>query len=152
MGARAKYDRGVASVTSRDTLMISHEDSLRGSVTMITNRTLSGFSRKRIFDAEQCLLRCTMVQFVPSRLNSITQSASSRISWSLLISTSRRDPREAVLMLAPVPPSESAFSTDTAPCLRLVPSGMRSVMWNSHFSWQDLPRILLHCPNQLLTL
>ena len=46
-------------------------------------------------------------------------------------------------MLAPVSLSESAFSTDTAPSLRSVPSGMRSTTWNSDSSRVCLPEF---CP------
>ena len=62
IGVCGKYDKGVASETSRVTLMISHMYSLRVSVTRIKNRTLSGFSRKNILDAERRLLHCSMVQ------------------------------------------------------------------------------------------
>ena len=43
-------------------MMISRMYSLRVSVTRIKNRTLSGFSRKNILDAERRLLHCSMVQ------------------------------------------------------------------------------------------
>ena len=70
-GACAAHIRGIASVTLRDTLMISRVDTLHGSVTMIMNRALCGISRKNILDTEQCLFRFMMVQLVASPVNLI---------------------------------------------------------------------------------
>ena len=54
-GACDAHIRGIASVTSQDTLMISRVDTFNGSVTMIMNRTLCGISRKNMLDTDEIL-------------------------------------------------------------------------------------------------